>query len=80
MSRLARWWQPLPRSARRAGVALAGGVVVAAGLVMLVIPGPGLLTVGLGVAILAAEFSWARRLLHRAASLLPARWRQGARR
>lgn len=32
---------------------------------MLVTPGPGWLTIGLGLAVLAAEFVWARRLLDR---------------
>lgn len=73
MSRIAQRWQGLPKPVRRAGAATAGGVVIAAGLVMLVIPGPGLLTLGLGIAILAAEFAWPRRLLHRAASRLPGR-------
>jgi UPF0716 family protein affecting phage T7 exclusion len=79
MRRLAQRWRRLPRPVRRAGAALAGGAVIAAGLVMLVIPGPGLVTVALGVAILAAEFSWPRRLLHRAAARLPGRWGLAAR-
>ncbi len=36
-----------------------------AGLIMLVTPGPGWLTIALGLAVLAAEFVWARRLLSR---------------
>ncbi len=32
---------------------------------MLVTPGPGWLTMALGLAVLAAEFVWARRLLNR---------------
>ncbi len=36
-----------------------------AGLIMLVAPGPGWLTIALGLAVLAAEFVWARRLLNR---------------
>ena len=31
---------------------------------MLVLPGPGWLTIGLGLVALAAEFIWARRLLN----------------
>jgi hypothetical protein len=37
--------------------------MLAAGLAMLVLPGPGLLTLAAGMAILALEFPWARRLL-----------------
>ena len=35
------------------------------GVVMLVTPGPGLVAIVLGLALLAAEFLWARRLLDR---------------
>ena len=66
----------MPRPARRVAVGIAGGLVVAAGLVMLVVPGPGLLTVALGLGILAAEFSWPRRLLREASSRLPRRGRR----
>jgi uncharacterized protein (TIGR02611 family) len=44
-------------------VALLGGLVVAIGLVLVPLPGPGWLVVSAGVAILALEFAWARRLL-----------------
>jgi uncharacterized protein (TIGR02611 family) len=44
---------------------LMGFTILLAGLVMLVTPGPGLVTIALGLAILAGEFLWARRLLDR---------------
>jgi len=45
-------------------VVLASGlVVIAVGVVLLVIPGPGWLIIFLGLGILAAEFAWAQRLL-----------------
>lgn len=47
-------------------VAVAGSLLVVAGLVMLVTPGPGLLAIVAGLALLAREFQWARRLLDRA--------------
>jgi Putative transmembrane protein (PGPGW) len=72
MTRVAAWWRRIPRPARRASVAVAGSVVIAAGVIMLVIPGPGLLTLGLGIAILASEFERPRRLLRGAWSRLPA--------
>ncbi len=40
-----------------------GFTVLAGGVAMLVLPGPGILTIMAGLAILAAEFVWARRLL-----------------
>ena len=44
-------------------VAIIGGVVILAGIAMLVLPGPGWLTIFLGLAILGTEFPWARRIL-----------------
>jgi uncharacterized protein (TIGR02611 family) len=48
----------------RVGVFVVGAFFVIAGLVMFVAPGPGWLTVILGLAILSTEFEWAHRLLH----------------
>lgn len=42
-----------------------GTILIVAGLVMLVTPGPGLLAIAAGLAVLAREFRWARRLLAR---------------
>lgn len=53
------------RNARRLGVLLAGGTVLAAGVAMLVLPGPGVIVVLLGLVILATEFAWAERTLDR---------------
>lgn len=47
--------------ARRIIVTILGFTVVLLGLVLLVLPGPGLLVVALGFAILATEFVWAWR-------------------
>jgi uncharacterized protein (TIGR02611 family) len=47
----------------RVGVALIGGLVLAVGIVLIPYPGPGWLIVFAGLAILATEFRWARRLL-----------------
>lgn len=51
------------RSAKRVAVAVVGGVLVGVGLVLMVLPGPGLLVIALGFAVLATEFAWARRAL-----------------
>lgn len=53
----------LARSGKRIGVAVVGFALLAAGLVMMVTPGPGLLVVIAGLAVLATEFAWARGLL-----------------
>ncbi len=53
---------PRLRLAYLVGIAVLGVAVILAGIVMLVIPGPGWLTIFLGLAILGTEFHWARRL------------------
>ena len=52
---------------------MAGGVVVLAGIAMLVLPGPGILTIILGLMILGTEFAFARRWVER----LKTKTRQG---
>jgi uncharacterized protein (TIGR02611 family) len=63
----------LLRRARRVVVAVVGGSVVLVGLAMVVLPGPAVVVIPLGLAILATEFVWARRLLAR----VKARLRRG---
>jgi hypothetical protein len=50
------------RLARRLAVALLGTVAVLAGVAMLVLPGPGLVTIALGFGILGREYAWAARV------------------
>lgn len=47
-------------------IALIGGTVLLLGVVMMVLPGPGLPIMAAGLAILATEFLWARRALRNA--------------
>jgi hypothetical protein len=70
MTRLARevW-----RQTWRAGVALVGGLLVLAGIAMLVLPGPGILAIAGGLALLALEFEVARHLRDRLAGWVRAR-------
>lgn len=42
----------------------AGATIVAAGLAMTIFPGPAIIVLPVGMAMLAAEFAWARRLLN----------------
>jgi tellurite resistance protein TerC len=58
---------------RRLLVGVGGGVVLLAGAAMLVLPGPGLVVIAAGLALLASEFLWARRLLDRVKARLPER-------
>jgi hypothetical protein len=53
------------RLLRKAGVGALGGVVTAAGVVMLVTPGPGILVTLAGLGILSREFPSARSGLER---------------
>jgi uncharacterized protein (TIGR02611 family) len=51
---------------KRIFIGLIGGTVLLVGLAMLVLPGPGLAIMAAGLAILATEFFWARRVLRNA--------------
>jgi uncharacterized protein (TIGR02611 family) len=53
----------LARFARRGGVFIVGVALLVAGTAMLVLPGPGIAVILLGLVVLAKEFSWARRAL-----------------
>lgn len=67
---------PASRQAYRLFVAVVGIAVVATGLALLALPGPGLLVLFIGLAILASEFHWARRAQQfaRAEAIRWARW------
>lgn len=56
------------KTARRVVIAILGGTVVLIGIVMIVFPGPAMIVIPAGLAILATEFVWARRLLKRVKS------------
>ena len=56
------WW----RNARKVVVAVVGGTVLLVGVVMIVTPGPAILVIPMGLAILATEFVWAKRWLQKA--------------
>ena len=46
-------YRSLPRPLRRASILVLGSVIMIAGVAMLVLPGPGLLVMGVAVAVLA---------------------------
>jgi len=56
----------MARQSLRLSVAAMGFSVLTVGLVMLVTPGPGLLVIIAGLAILAHQFAWAARALEKA--------------
>lgn len=51
------------RLARRIIVTVVGATVLLIGIAMIVIPGPAFIVIPIGLAILGAEFAWARRWL-----------------
>ncbi|MCY2967473.1 MAG: PGPGW domain-containing protein [Planctomycetota bacterium] len=63
------WVQSLSRAIwlavwlRKLVVLILGCSVVAVGVVMIVTPGPAIVVIPAGIAILATEFFWAKRLL-----------------
>ena len=55
--------QVLGRAVKRGGVFLVGMTLLVAGAAMLVLPGPGIAVMLLGLVVLSAEFQWAQRVL-----------------
>ena len=53
------------KAARRIVVGVVGATVLLIGVVMLVTPGPALVVIPVGLAILSIEFTWARAWLRR---------------
>jgi len=53
------------RTTRRIVVALVGATLLAIGVVLVFTPGPAIVVLSLGLAVLAIEFAWARRWLRR---------------
>ena len=53
------------KAARRVVVGVVGATVLLIGIVMLVTPGPALIVIPVGLAILSIEFTWARAWLRR---------------
>ncbi len=48
------------RLARRIAVSIVGATLLLVGVVMLVAPGPAIVVIPLGLAVLGLEFAWAR--------------------
>ena len=55
----------IARSSKRIAVSVVGGAFVLGGLAMLVLPGPGLVVVAIGFAVLGTEYAWAALALER---------------
>ena len=72
MGQVVRWvWFPfrvtigfILRNGKRIAVSVVGLVLLLLGLVMMVLPGPGVLFIIAGLAVLATEYVWAQRMLN----------------
>lgn len=53
------------RTARRVLILLIGGTITLLGIALLVLPGPAVVVIPVGLAILGVEFAWARHWLRR---------------
>lgn len=53
------------RVAKRIAIGIVGGSVLLVGIAMIVLPGPAVVVIPVGLGILSLEFAWARRWLHR---------------
>ena len=74
------------RQAKRVVIVVIGFTILLIGIVMIALPGPAVLVIPAGLAILATEFLWAKRLLqkfkettdkirpHRVRAFLKDRW------
>lgn len=59
-----------PNLLKRFFIAVIGGTVVLVGIALIVLPGPAFIVIPAGLAILATEFAWARRWLHKARDMV----------
>lgn len=59
---------------RKAVILVVGSLLVLAGIAMIVLPGPGWLTVFAGLALLGREFAWAKRASERLRGVLERSW------
>ena len=67
MRELVAWlrMEQAPAVIRKAVVAVIGTTVLLIGVALLVLPGPAIIVIPIGLAILASEFIWARRAIRR---------------
>lgn len=50
---------------KRLIISLVGFTILVLGILMIILPGPAVIFIPLGLGILATEFAWARKLLKR---------------
>ena len=55
----------VPEVVRKIVIAVIGTTVVLIGVALIILPGPAFIVIPIGLAILASEFIWARRVVKR---------------
>ena len=55
--------------AKRIGIAIVGGSVTLIGIALIVLPGPAIVVIPIGLSILGTQFEWPRRYLRKARAL-----------
>jgi uncharacterized protein (TIGR02611 family) len=70
--RIRQWLhlEDVPPLVRRVIVGVVGGTILLVGVAMIVLPGPAVVVIPVGLAVLATEFIWARRWLRRTRKLI----------
>ena len=69
----------IPGPLRKLIVGVIGATIFLIGVAMIVLPGPAIVVIPVGLGILATEFAWARRAIRRARVMIArARGRQSA--
>jgi len=54
---------------KRIGVAIVGGSVTLIGLALIILPGPAIIVIPIGLSILATQFAWPRRYIRKTREL-----------
>jgi tellurite resistance protein TerC len=53
----------VPQGVRKVVIAVIGTTVLLSGVALIILPGPAFIAIPIGLAILASEFIWARRVV-----------------
>ena len=62
MERIKQYWAKVPAAVRKPLILVVGITIILAGAAMLVLPGPGIVVIFIGLALLATEFTLAARV------------------
>lgn len=62
---------------RKVIIAIIGTTILIIGIALIILPGPAFIVIPIGLAVLASEFVWARRLLERGRAFISKLRRRG---